>query len=87
LFAVGVGSWLAGSLAEFFHHEGAEERSAEAAAAGPVRVPDELTALQGELRAVERRWPTSPSAPAPGRRTWPCRGGSPVTGQVSVHTG
>jgi voltage-gated potassium channel len=57
LTGVGVVGLLAGSLAEFFHLEEAEaeERSAETAAAGPVRVPDELTALQGELRAVERR--------------------------------
>jgi voltage-gated potassium channel len=55
LTGVGVLGLLAGSLAEFFHLEEAEERSAETAAAGPVRVTDELTALQGELRAVERR--------------------------------
>jgi voltage-gated potassium channel len=57
LTGVGVLGLLAGSLAEFFHLEEAEaeERPAETAAAGPVRVPDELTALQGELRAVERR--------------------------------
>ena len=35
--------------------EAAEERSAETAAAGPVPLSDELTAVQGELRAVERR--------------------------------
>jgi hypothetical protein len=57
LTGVGVLGLLAGSLAEFFHLEetAAEERPAETAAAGPVLVPDELSALQGELRAVERR--------------------------------
>jgi voltage-gated potassium channel len=57
LTGIAVLGLLAGSLAEFFHLEetDAEERSAETAAAEPVPVPDELTALQGELRAVERR--------------------------------
>jgi hypothetical protein len=57
LTGIAVLGLLAGSLAEFFHLEetDAEGRSAETAAAEPVPVPDELTALQGELRAVERR--------------------------------
>jgi voltage-gated potassium channel len=57
LTGIAVLGLLAGSLAEFFHLEEAEaeERSPETAAAEPVAVPDELTALQGELRAVERR--------------------------------
>jgi voltage-gated potassium channel len=57
LTGIAVLGLLAGSLAEFFHLEEAEaeERSAETGAAEPVALPDELTALQGELRAVERR--------------------------------
>lgn len=49
---------LAGSLAEFFHSEEAEAEDADAAGAattGPEPPANELTALQAELRAVERR--------------------------------
>jgi len=58
LTGIAILGLLAGSLAEFFHLEEAEAEEAEAAGgatAGPEPVADELTALQAELRAVERR--------------------------------
>jgi len=57
LTGIAVLSLLAGSLAEFFHLEEAEaeEQSTEPASTAPVPVSDELTALQAELRAVQRR--------------------------------
>jgi voltage-gated potassium channel len=61
LTGIAVLGLLAGSLAEFFHFEeaaDAEEQSAEAAGAAPiepVRISVELTALQAELRTVQRR--------------------------------
>jgi hypothetical protein len=60
LTGIAVLGLLAGSLAEFFHLEEkeAEERPAETARPGatePVPVSDELTALQSDLCAFERR--------------------------------
>jgi voltage-gated potassium channel len=60
LTGIAVLGLLAGSLAEFFHLEEADAEKQSAAAAGaapiePVPVSVELTALQAQLRAVQRR--------------------------------
>jgi voltage-gated potassium channel len=57
LTGVAVLGLLAGSLAEFFHIEQAddEEHPVDTVETGPTVVYDELTALQAELHAVERR--------------------------------